>query len=73
MTLGFVLQRKPAPDARVLKIRDYEDRLYTMQHGVQVSVLVVLRMLLPAVVTPLRMAAVVHRRYPVPTCGKFQG
>ncbi len=42
MTFGFVLQRKPAPDARVLKIRDYEDKLYTMQQGVQVSVLVVL-------------------------------
>ncbi|DBB04582.1 hypothetical protein WJX77_001387 [Trebouxia sp. C0004] len=27
--------RKPAPDARVLKIRDYEDRLYAMQQGVQ--------------------------------------
>ena len=40
MTFGFVVQRKPAPDARVLKIRDYEDKLYAMQQGVQVSVLV---------------------------------
>ena len=31
-----MVQRKPAPDARVLKIRDYEDKLYTMQQGVQV-------------------------------------
>ncbi|KAA6422444.1 MAG: hypothetical protein FRX49_07619 [Trebouxia sp. A1-2] len=35
MTFGFVVQRKPAPDARVLKIRDYEDKLYAMQQGVQ--------------------------------------
>ena len=29
-------QKKPAPDARVLKRRDYEDKLYSMQQGVQV-------------------------------------
>lgn len=34
----IVLQRKPAPDARVLKQRDYEDKLYSMQQGVQVRV-----------------------------------
>lgn len=33
-----VLQQKPAPDARVLKQRDYEDKLYSMQQGVQVKV-----------------------------------
>lgn len=34
----MVLQKKPAPDARVLKQRDYEDKLYSMQQGVQVKV-----------------------------------
>ena len=33
-----LLQRKPAPDARVLKTRDYEDKLYSMQQGVQVNI-----------------------------------
>lgn len=33
------LQKKPAPDARVLKQRDYEDKLYSMQQGVQVKVI----------------------------------
>ena len=38
-SLVFVLmQRKPAPDARVLKQRDYEDKLYSMQQGLQVRV-----------------------------------
>lgn len=31
------VQRKPAPDARVIKIREYEDKLYDRQQGVQVN------------------------------------
>ena len=33
----MLLQKKPSPDARVLRRRDYEDKLYSMQQGVQVS------------------------------------
>lgn len=33
------LQKKPPPDLRVLKIRDYEDKLLSMQQRVQVTLL----------------------------------
>ena len=48
-SLVFVLvQKKPAPDARVLKQRDYEDKLHSMQQGLQVRVTLQLHCCLPA-------------------------
>ena len=43
----LLVQKKPAPDARVLKQRDYEEKLHSMQQGLQVRMALQLHFSLP--------------------------